>query len=72
MLLGVGVLGVGVPKKAQKGPVNQENISFLFIKIPKNAWILTKFMQNFVAFNEQLHRVKWFKKTKIAPKKSRF
>ena len=74
---------VGVPKKAQKGPVNQKNISFLFIKILKMLGIsqnlkcnflfnATTSMQNFVAFNEQLHRVKWLKKTKIAPKKSRF
>ena len=74
---------VGVPKKAQKGPVNQENIIFFFIKILKMLGIsqnlkcnflfnATASMQNFLAFNEQLHRVKWLKKTKIVPKKSRF
>ena len=74
---------VGVPKKAQKGPVNQENISFLFITIPKMLGLkknlkcnfifnATTFMQNFMVFNERLHRVKWLKKTKIAPKKSHF
>ena len=57
---------VGVPKKAQKGPVKHKDIIFLFTARPKMLGFLknlkwkfsfhvNSFLQNFLATFEQLH-----------------
>ena len=74
---------VGVPKKAQKGPVKHKNITFLFIARLKMLGFLqnlkwnfsfyaTIFLQRFVATIEQLHVEIMFQKTKFGQKKPNF
>ena len=74
---------VGVPKKAQKGPVKHRNITFLFIARLKMlgflqnlkwnfSFYIKSFLQNFVATFEQLHGEIRLKKTKFASKKAFF
>ena len=74
---------VGVPKKAQKGPVKHRNITFLFIARLKMLGFLqnlkwnfsfyaTSFLQSFVATFEQLHAEIMLKKPKFDPKKTNF
>ena len=74
---------VGVPKKAQKGPVKRRNITFLFIARLKMLGFLqnlkwnfsfyaTSFLQSFVATFEQLHAEIMLKKTKFDQKKKHF
>ena len=74
---------VGVPKKAQKGPVKHKNITFLFIARLKMLGFLqnlkwnfsfyaTSFLQSFVATFEQLHVEIMLKKTKFDQKKPNF
>jgi len=74
---------VGVPKKAQKGPVKHKNITFLFIARLKMLGFLqnlkwnfsfyaTSFLQSFVATFEQLHVEIMLKKTKFDQKKTNF
>ena len=71
---------VGVPKKAQKGPVKHRNITFLFIARLKMLGFLqnlkwnfsfyaTSFLQSFVATFEQLHVEIMLQKTKFGQKK---
>ena len=74
---------VGVPKKAQKGPVKHKNITFLFIARLKMLGFLqnlkwnfsfyaTSFLQSFVATFEQLHAEIMLKKPKFDQKKTIF
>ena len=74
---------VGVPKKAQKGPVKRRNITFLFIARLKMLGFLqnlkwnfsfyaTSFLQSFVATFEQLHVEIMLQKTKFDQKKTQF
>ena len=74
---------VGVPKKAQKGPVKHKNITFLLIARLKMLGFLqnlkwnfsfyaTIFLQSFVATFEQLHVEIMLQKTKFGQKKNQF